>query len=86
MVPVVDLIQVAAYLVKMAILARAVISWVHADPYNPLVRFLYQVTEPVLRPLRETLPTLRGMDLSPVVALVIVQLVEGLLVRLILLA
>lgn len=80
----VALIQVVAYLLKMVIVARAVISWVHPDPYNPLVRLLHQVTEPFLRPLREALPAMRGMDLSPVVALMIVQLVEWLLVRLIL--
>ena len=84
MVYLVELLRVVAYLVKIAILARVLISWVHADPYNPLVRLLHQVTEPILRPLREALPTLRGMDLSPVVALVMVQLVEWLLVQLIL--
>lgn len=83
---VVYLIQALAYLMKMAILARALISWVHADPYNPLVRLLYQVTEPLLHPLRQAVPTWRGVDISPVVALVIIQLVEWLLVRLIVLA
>jgi len=80
MVYVVYFIQVLAYLMKVAILARVLISWVHADPYNPLVRSLYQVTEPVLRPLRQALPTWRGVDISPVVALVIIQLVEWLVV------
>ena len=40
------------------IIARAIISWVNPDPYNPIVRFLYRVTEPVLRPVRHRLPTL----------------------------
>jgi YggT family protein len=82
---VVYLIQALAYLMKVAILARALISWVRADPYNPLVRFLGRVTEPVLRPLRQVLPTWRGVDMSPVVALVIIQLAEWLLLRLVLL-
>jgi len=80
------LVQALAYLMKVAILARALISWVHADPYNPLVRFLYQVTEPALRPLRQMLPTWRGIDISPVVALVIIQVAEWLFLRLVLLA
>lgn len=79
-----DLIQAMAYLLKIAIPIRAVISWVHADPYSPFVRLVYQVTEPILDPLRHILPRVRGMDLSPVAALLIVQLVESLLVRLIL--
>ena len=37
------------------IIARALLSWVSPDPYNPIVRFLYRVTEPVLRPVRERL-------------------------------
>jgi YggT family protein len=86
MVYVVYLIQALAYLLKLAILARALISWMHTDPYNPVVHFLYRVTEPLLRPLRQVLPTWRGVDISPVVALVIIQLVEWLLVRLIVLA
>ena len=47
------LVRTLAYLAQLAILARALVSWVHADPHNPLVRFLHQVTEPILRPLRQ---------------------------------
>ena len=52
------------------IIARAILSWVNPDPYNPIMRFLYRVTEPVLRPVRDRLPTLQmGLDLSPMVVL-----------------
>ncbi|MFZ5774085.1 MAG: YggT family protein [Thermodesulfobacteriota bacterium] len=47
------------------IIGRAIISWVNADPYNPIVRFLYEVTEPPLSRLRRLLPNLGGIDLSP---------------------
>jgi YggT family protein len=69
---------------RLAILARALISWVHADPYNPLVQFLYRITEPVLRPLRRVLPSWQGVDITPVLALVAIQLAEWLLLRLLL--
>ena len=50
------------------IIARAIISWVSPDPYNPIVRFLHRATEPVLSPVRDRLPTLAmGLDLSPMV-------------------
>lgn len=78
------LIRTAAYVLRLAILARALISWVHADPYNPLVQFLHRVTEPILRPLRRLLPLWQGVDLSPVLALVVIQLAEWLLVGMIL--
>ncbi len=52
---------------------RALISWVHADPYNPIVQFLYKTTEPMLAPLRRILPVgfRAGMDISPIIAFLI---------------
>jgi len=47
------------------IIARAVLSWVNPDPYNPIVRFIYNVTEPVLQPVRSRVPAFGGLDLSP---------------------
>ena len=78
------LVRTAAYLLRLAVLARALISWVHADPYNPLVQFLYRVTEPLLRPVRRLIPLWHGMDLSPVFVLVVIQLAEWLLVGMLL--
>jgi len=80
----VSFIQILAYLMKLAILARALVSWTRPDPYNPLVRSLYRVTEPILQPFRRILPAWRGLDLSPVAALVAIQLAEWIVVRLIL--
>jgi len=52
------------------IIARALISWVNPDPYNPIVRFLYNVTEPVLAYVRRRLPLVYGgFDLSPLAIL-----------------
>jgi YggT family protein len=63
------------------VVARAVLSWVNPDPFNPLVRFLYRVTEPVLRPVRRRLPTLGlGLDLSPMVVLLALYVLESFLV------
>ncbi len=61
------------------ILVRAVISWVNPDPYNPIVRALVLVTEPVLRPLRRLVPPskLGGLDLSPLFAMVILQFLKN---------
>jgi len=50
------------------IIARAVLSWVNPDPYNPIVRFIHNVTEPVLYKIRTRLPVdLGGIDLSPII-------------------
>lgn len=50
------------------IVARAVLSWVNPDPYNPIVRFIHNITEPLLFQIRRRLPvSFGGIDLSPIV-------------------
>ena len=52
------------------IIARAILSWVNPDPYNPIVRFIYRITEPVLQRIRSMVPaSFGGVDISPIVAL-----------------
>jgi len=64
------------------IIARAVISWVNPDPYNPIVRFLYNATEPVLYRLRRSFPIFAGgIDFSPIVILIIIYFLQLLLVQ-----
>ena len=65
---------------QMILLARVLMSWLpNLNPNNPIARFLYQVTEPVLAPIRSALPPMGGIDLSPLVVFlgisVIMQLV-----------
>ena len=63
------------------IIARAILSWVNPDPFNPIVRFLYRVTEPVLRPIRHRLPTLSiGIDLSPMVVILAIFFLDSFLI------
>ncbi|HEX6209144.1 MAG TPA: YggT family protein [Methylomirabilota bacterium] len=64
------------------IIARAVLSWVNPDPFNPIVRFLYRVTEPVLRPIRHRLPTVgMGLDLSPMLVILAIYFLQAFLVE-----
>lgn len=64
------------------IIARAVISWVNPDPNNPIVRFLYNATEPVLYRLRRSFPVYAGgIDFSPIVILIIIYFLQLLLVQ-----
>lgn len=60
------------------IIGRAIISWVNPDPYNPIVRFLYTVTEPIMRPARKIIPPLGGsLDISPIIVLILIQLLRS---------
>jgi YggT family protein len=63
------------------LVARAIISWVNPDPFNPIVRFLHRATEPVLRPVRNILPMQGlGLDLSPLVVLLAIYVLDMVLV------
>ena len=62
------------------VIARAVISWVSADPYNPIVRFLVQATDPLLNRIRRFLPPLGGIDLSPMVLILAIIFLQSFLV------
>jgi YggT family protein len=64
-----DLLNWALWAYMWILVARAVISWVSPDPYNPIVQFLVRSTEPVLRPVRRLLPLAGGIDFSPLVVI-----------------
>jgi YggT family protein len=60
-------LDIALVIYMWIVIARAVLSWVSPDPYNPIVRFIHNVTEPVLYQIRHRLPVvLGGIDLSPI--------------------
>lgn len=64
------------------LIARAIISWVNPDPYNPIVRFLNSVTEPVLFRLRKRLPLFfGGMDFSPIVVILAIIFIQSFVVQ-----
>ena len=61
------------------IIARAVMSFMDLSPYNPIVRIVYTLTEPVLGTVRRVLPPFGGFDFSPLVVLVAIWLLHGFL-------
>ncbi len=63
------------------IIGRAVISWVNADPHNPIVRFLYEATEPLLSRIRRMLPlSMGGIDFSPMILIMAIMFLQSFLV------
>jgi YggT family protein len=64
------------------VIARAVLSWVNPDPFNPIVRFLYRVTEPVMRQILRRLPTVgMGLDLSPMLVILAIYFLQAFVVE-----
>jgi YggT family protein len=65
------------YIYMILIIARAVLSWVSPDPYNPIVRFIHNVTEPVLYKVRTKLPiSFGGIDLSPIIVILAIYFIQ----------
>ncbi|MDI9549034.1 MAG: YggT family protein [Chloroflexota bacterium] len=79
--PIVDIVLLLLRLYSWILLARALISWIpNLDPYHPAVQMLYQVTEPVLEPIRKLVPPLGGvMDISILIAFFAIMILEQLL-------
>ncbi|MBW2511147.1 MAG: YggT family protein, partial [Deltaproteobacteria bacterium] len=64
------------------VIGRAVISWVNPDPYNPIVRFLYNATEPVFSRIRRILPLqFGGMDFTPIALLILIGVLQNILAQ-----
>lgn len=73
------IIQLVLPVLYWLILIRALISWVNPDPLNPIVQFLYRVTEPILEPIRRRLPVM-AIDISPIIAFVVIYFLNSFLV------
>ena len=76
------LVDIALTVYLWLIIIRAVLSWVNPDPYNPIVRFIHQVTEPVMAPVRRWFP-IRGLgiDFSPIIILLVILFLQSFLVK-----
>ena len=79
-----QLINLVFTLYTFAIIARALLPWLRISEYHPLMRFLIRITEPVLAPLRRYIPPVGGLDFTPVIALIVLWLIEQLLRALVL--
>lgn len=62
-------------IISFAIFIRAILSWFPISPNNIFVAIIYQITEPILAPLRRIIPPVGGLDLSPLAAILILQFV-----------
>ncbi len=76
------IIDMGLTLYMWLIIIRALISWVNPDPYNPIIRFLYTVTEPVLYQVRRLIPMKGiGIDFSPIIVILVIMFLQSFLVR-----
>jgi YggT family protein len=76
------ILDIALSLYMWIIIGRAIVSWVNADPYNPIVRFLHSATEPVLFAIRRRIPVFfGGFDFSPVLVILAIVFIKAFVVQ-----
>lgn len=73
---IIELVDGLLTIYKYLLLANVIISWVNADPYNPIVSFIYRVTNPLLRRIRRHMPDTGMIDFSPLVAFAIIYILQ----------
>jgi YggT family protein len=79
----IGLVNLIVTLVTVLIIANSLISFLNLEPWHPVRRTLNQMTEPILRPFRNVLPPVGMFDLSPLIALIVIQVLGQLVVLII---
>ena len=78
------MVSIFAQVLTWMIIIRAILSWFGRLPYHPLLKFLFDVTDIILRPFQRLMPPASGLDFSPIFALVAIWLAEKLLITVLL--
>jgi YggT family protein len=82
LIAVATILDIGLSIYMWIIIGRAVVSWVNADPYNPIVRFLHNVTEPVLSAIRGRMPVFySGIDFSPILVILAIVFLRAFVVQ-----
>lgn len=68
-------VSILAYVLLIAIFVRVIMSWIAIDPQNPLYAIIHEITEPILAPIRQFLPRMGMIDLSPLIASVLLMFI-----------
>lgn len=75
-----DLVELATFVFIFSLIVQVILSWLSPGAYNPMVGLLYSFNEPILRPARRVLPSTSGLDFSPLIALIFLNLIQILVV------
>lgn len=79
-------VEILSWVLYVALLVRVLSSWFNVgrdSPFFPILSIVYQITEPILAPIRRVLPSLGMLDLSPMVALILLSVIQRVFVRVI---
>ncbi len=78
---IIQIVNVVFEVLIWLIIIRCILSFIRHNPYQPLLRFVYDVTEPIMAPFRKLIPAAGGLDFSPIVVLLVLSLVQSIVIR-----
>lgn len=73
-----NIVYVAFEVLNWLIIARVLLSWVNHNPYNPIIKFVYEITEPIMAPFRRLIP-MGPVDFSPIITILVLQFAKGII-------
>ncbi|MDD2552997.1 MAG: YggT family protein [Desulfotomaculaceae bacterium] len=82
---IIRVVNVAFEVYSIILLARILLSWIRHNPYQPVIRFIYETTEPYLRIFRRIIPPFSQIDFSPIVAFFVLYIIERIVVNILVL-
>ncbi len=78
---IISLVDIAFTVLVWIIIGRCILSFVRHDPYQPIIKFIYDVSEPIMAPFRKLIPSAGGIDFSPIFAVIALTLVQRLVIN-----
>lgn len=81
---IIQVVDIAFEVLVWLIIARCILSFVRHNPYQPVIRFIYDITEPIMAPFRRMIPAAGGIDFSPIIAVLVIEMVRRLLIKILL--
>jgi len=73
-----DVVSLAFDVMMWLIVIRCILSFIRHNPYQPIIRFIYDITEPIMAPFRRLLPSAGGIDFSPIIVWMVLMLLRNL--------
>lgn len=74
-----EILDTALYVLSWLVIIRCILSFIRHDPYQPVIKFIYDITEPVMKPFRRLVPIVGGIDFSPILVIFVIYLLQSLL-------
>ena len=77
----ISIINTAFEILTYIIFIRVILSWFSHNPYHPVIKLIYQISDTILRPIRNTISPIGGIDISPIIAIFIIQLIKNIILK-----